>query len=184
MSDKAVEIAEFDEEAPGWKERWKVQGLDTLDWAMRRLAESRRFIAENDAVAAAAIARIKQKTEKLNAASAHDAAFFEGVIEEYVRANRKTLIGIGSKKSRSFPHGTVSFRKTGGRPVIGDKETLLHWARSQPIESNFVRFKEELAWDVVKKHVEETGEDIPGVDTEPESETFKIEAIGDAANEH
>jgi phage host-nuclease inhibitor protein Gam len=179
-----IEVVEFDENEPGWKERWKVQGLDTLDWAMRRLAESRRFIQENDAVAAAAIARIKAKTEKLNASAAHDAAFFEGVIEEYVRANRKTLIGISSKKSRSFPHGTVSFRKTGGRPVIGDKEALLAWAMSQPVEANCVRMKVEVAWDVVKASVEKTGEIPPGVDIEPESETFKIEATGDAANEH
>jgi phage host-nuclease inhibitor protein Gam len=179
-----VEVVEFDEEAPGWKERWKIQGLDTLDWALRRLAEARRFIAENDAVAAANIARIEKATEKLNAASAHDVAFFSGVIEQYVRDNRRTLIGIGSKKSRSFPHGTVSFRKTGGRPVIGDKEALMQWAMAQPVEANVVRLKMELAWDQIKSMVEEKAiRPPPGVDIEPETETFKIEAIGDAAND-
>lgn len=190
VDDSAVAVVvsvdvSIDDEAPDFQERWSIGNVAELDWAMKRLAEFRKMVAQNNAVEAANIARVKAVTQRLNESMAGDIAFFSGQIEQYVRANRLALIGSGKKKSRTFVHGTVAFRKSGGHPVITDKELLFQWAMSQPVEANVIRLKTELAWDTIKSMVEKTtGEIPPGVDIEPETESFKIEAIGDAANEH
>ena len=185
MSEQAVEVEYVDEHDEQARPGWLIEGVDSLDWALSRLAALKREIDENEAVAEAAIARLRARTAKLNERAARGVAFFESRIREYAENHRKDLLGGGKKKSRALPHGVIAWRKSGGGFRVGDRAALLEWAQKQPVELDFVRLKEEPAWDVIKAHCEKTGECPPGVDTEPESETLKIEAISmEAKNGH
>lgn len=166
-----------DEEDQRATDGWHIQDIETLDWALSRMADLKREIAENESVMEAAIIRLRMRTAKLNERAARGVTFFEGRVREYAEIHRKDLLGGGKKKSRALPHGVVSWRKSGGGFKANDKEALLAWAQKQPVELGFIRFKEEPAWDVIKAHCEKTGEAPPGVDVEPESETFKVEPI-------
>lgn len=153
---------------------WTPLNLQDLDWCLRRIAELEAEIAENNAVAAARIAEVKARTEKLNATAQRGVEFFENCARTFAEQNRELLLKGGKKKSRALPSGTVGWRKSGGRARKADEAALLEWARQQPVEKGFVRIAEEPAWDVIKTHVELTGEDVPGVEFEPEGEELQI----------
>lgn len=183
MSDADV-TAYVDEEEPRAQDGWHIEDVGALDWALSRVAALQREIRENEAITEAAIARLKVRTATLNARAERGVAFFSGRIQEYAELHRAELLGGGKRKSRALPHGSVAWKKRGGQPVVTDDAKLLEWSIAQPPELGLCRLSWKPAWDIIKENVKKTGEIPPGVDIEPESETFKIEAIGDAANEH
>jgi phage host-nuclease inhibitor protein Gam len=148
------------------------------------VAALEREIRENVALCEAAVGRLVARTETLNKRAAKGVDFFTGRIREYSEIHRAELLGGGKRKTRSLPHGSVAWKKRGGQPVVNDEKALLEWAIAQPPEQGLVRLSWTPAWSEIKEKVKATGEIPPGVDIEPESETFKIEAIGDSANEH
>jgi phage host-nuclease inhibitor protein Gam len=172
-----------DEEEPNVGPGWHVGNLSDADWALRRMASLQRQIKENDALLEANVARLQLRHAKMNEALARGLAFFAAKVEEYATLHRAELLGGGKRKSRKLLHGSIGWRKTGGGFKMNDKEALLAWAQKQPVELNLVRIKEEPAWDRIKEDLRSTGELPPGVDVEPEGETFKIEALSmEAAN--
>lgn len=161
------------EEAP--RPDFRIQDPAELDWAMSRLAALRKEKADNDAAAEQAIARIKARRDKLNATVARGEAFFESHIAAYCHENRPKILGGGKRKARTFLHGIVRWKKTGGAPEVIDQSALLVWAQAQPFELGFLRVKEEPAWSVIKEHCKKTGELPPGVELGPEGEKFEID---------
>lgn len=160
---------------------WTIADLDTLDWALSRMADSEREVEENNKLAQEAIGRIKLKTEILNERAEKAIAFFRSQIAAYAETHRAELLGGGKKKSRTLLHGTIGWRKKGGALEMKDAAALLDWARLQPIESNVLRIKEEPAWDVIKKSYPDakSGEIPPGCDVVPETEEITIKpALG------
>lgn len=183
MSEQATAaVEEFYEEVeagPGWH----IGDIESLDWALSRIADLQREIAENERVAEAAKIRIDSRTALLNARAVRGVEFFEGRIREYALLHRKDLLGGGKKKSRTLAHGSVGWRNRGGGFKCNDKDSLLAWARQQPVELGFVRLKEEADWSAIKAYCETSGEVPPGVDVEPEAEELQVKAISlEAAN--
>lgn len=188
MSDMTLDQASSyeDEERPEVKGEWRVANLVDLDWCLKRIGELELEKSDNEQMARVRIAEIQVRLEKLNARAQFGIGFFQGKIREYAEAHRDELI-TGKKKSRAFIHGSIGWRKTGGAPVKVNPESLLEWARSQPIEKGFLRIREEPAWDTIKEHVKNTGEVPNGVDLEPEDEfgSFRVEPlIGGSRGDH
>lgn len=155
---------------------WHIQDIPTADWALGRVCDLEREIAENEAVADLAISRIHLRTQALNARAQRGVEFFKGRIAAFAESHREALLGGGKKKTRSLLHGSISWRKSGGGLQVQDKEALLDWARLQPAELGFVRIKEEAAVDEVKKAFKATGEVPPGCDVAPEGEEVIVKA--------
>ena len=163
-----------DEEMPEARPGWHIGDLGALDWALSRVADLEREMAENERLAALAIERIRLRTLKLNERAARGVQFFSGRIREYAELHRAELLGGGKKKSRALVHGTVGWRKKGGGLSVTDVEALLAWARAQPVEAELLRIKEEPALSAIKKHYAATGEVPDGCDVEPEVEEFTL----------
>lgn len=180
-----IAVEYVDEDEPNARPGWHIQDLVSLDWALSRVAALQREMADNEIILDANIARLRQKHAKLNEQAARGVAFFEGRIREYADLNRDALLGGGKRKSRKFVHGSIAWKKRGGGFKVNDSAALLAWAQQQPVELGLVRMKEEPAWDEIKSRCATSGELPPGVDVEPESESFKIEASTlEVKNEH
>lgn len=163
-----------DEERPTVTELWSPSTIEEADWALSRLLDAQTEQAEIERLHAAAVARLEERKAQLLKKPQHAMRFFEGSIRKFAEANRKELLKGGKAKSRKLMFGELGWKKTGGQPVKTDEKALLEWARSQPVESEFLRVKEEPNWSEIKKAIAKTGEAVPGTDFEPESETFYV----------
>lgn len=179
---EAAQEAYQDEENPSVGHAWRIEGLDSADWALRRLGDLEQEIAENEAIAARRIEEIRIRTALLNERAMKGVAFFRARLTDYAERARSELLKGGKTKTRHLPSGSIAWRKKGGGLVKADAEALLAWAREQPIEAELVRIKEEPAWDAIKRRFETTGEVPPGCDVEPEREEISIKAVKGASN--
>lgn len=186
MSTTDPDVLYEDAEDPAVGPTWEVKTLDHADWALSRLGALERERRENEEVAALAKARIDVKLEALNARIERGIRFFASRLEAYATFAKADLLGGGKKKSRALLHGSLGWRKVPEKLAVKDREALLNWARSQPVESGLLRIKEEPALDELKKHFKTTGEVPPGTEVEPEKEEFiaKAEVSNGIGTEH
>lgn len=155
---------------------WTIDTLETLDWALSRVADLESEISENEAVAARAHAAVDMKTAQLNARAMRGAAFFRQQIAAYAQAHREELLKGGKKKSRNLLHGVVGWRSSGGGLEVTDREALLAWAKNQPAELGLLRVKLEPDLVAIKAHAKAHNLIPPGMQEKPEAEELKIEA--------
>lgn len=153
---------------------WRIEDLDMADWALKRLGELEHEIEVNEAIAAARIAEIDARTQRLNARVKKGVDFFRAQLESFAATHRGELLGAGSRKTRGLPNGSIAFRKCGGDLKTVDREALLTWAREQPVELELVRMKEEPCLPEIKKHAKELGLVPPGMEREPDGETIEV----------
>ena len=163
------------------RDGWRVENVQSLDWALSRIADLEREQAENAAIVEEHIQRLRLRLERLNAKAERGLRFFRSQVQAYADAHRHELLGGGKKKSRALPHGTVGWRKRGGGLTVVDKDALLAWARKQPIEAEVIRIKEEPALDAIKRAFRASGEVPEGCDVEPESEELIIKTTAEEA---
>lgn len=163
-----------DESGHPVREGWRVENLSSADWALSRIADLEEELAENNVVLEQAMARIRSRTEKLNEQITKGITFFRSALAAYAHEHRDALLKGGKKKSRSLLHGSIGWKQAGGDLKVQDRDALLVWARTQPVEKEFVRIKEEPAVDAVKRHFKLTGEVPPGCEVEPEREDFTV----------
>jgi phage host-nuclease inhibitor protein Gam len=166
-----------DDSDPNVRDGWSINSLSSADWALSRVSDLEAELAENNAVAEEAIARIQSRADKLNERVQKGITFFRSALAAYAYAHRDELLKGGKKKSRALLHGSLGWKKAGGDLKVQDREALLAWARTQPVEKAFLRIKEEPAVDEVKRHFKASGEIPPGCDVEPEREDFVVKTI-------
>lgn len=147
---------------------WRVENLGSADWALGRLKELEREIAQNEAIAAEAVRRLEARVQVLNDRAMRGVRFFRAKLLEYLLTHRAELLGTGKKKSRDLPHGRLGFRKAGGGLEVVDKEALLAWAQAQPVELELVRITEAPAIAAIKAHCEATQKVPPGMVLQPD----------------
>lgn len=170
-------VAEYqDEYDDGVTHAWRIENVDSADWALSRLADLEREIAENELICARRVQEMTLRTALLNERAAKGAAFFRMRLTEFAKEHREALLGGGKKKTRKLTSGEISFRKSGGVLVVKDADALLAWAQSQPVEKGFVRTTEAPSIPDVKSHFKLTGELPPGCDVEPEAEEINVKA--------
>lgn len=161
-----------DEDRPEVTAKWQPATQEDLDWMLLRLREVEVEKAEIERLHAAHVAKLEARRAELLKKPLHAEAFFKGHIQALAIALRKELLKGSKAKSRKLFYGTVGWKKAGGHPVVKDEKALLDWALKQPAETEFLRVTTEPNWKVIKAHVEQTGEDVPGVEVEPEGEKF------------
>lgn len=157
---------------------WTIESLGSADWALSRVGDLEAEIAENESIAAEAIARIEERTRLLNERANRGVRFFRGKLAEYAEAHRAELLKGGKAKSRKLLHGQIAWRAKGGGLVVTDAAALLAWAQRQPAELELTRVKEEPALAAIKAHAEANGLIPPGMTATESTDELKITATG------
>lgn len=154
---------------------WKIETAASVDWALQRVAECEAEAGAIDAQADAAIERINARRAELKERAARGSNFFRFKLTEYAMHHRSALL-TGKKKSRDFVHGRVGFRQKGGRLEVRDREALIAWLASQPVEEGLYRMRLDPEMKAIQARFKIAGEIPPGMEFIPEYEDVVIEA--------
>lgn len=158
-------------EAPEEKERFRIETKDQAAWALRKMSRIQAEIEENNQVTQAEIERIISWRDEENEKLERSISFFEGLLYEYFMALRQEDPKL---KTMKLPHGTLKMRAQQPQYEY-DEEILLSWAKENLPEA--VVIKESVAKTLVKKHIQETGELVPGVTITERPEKFAVEVV-------
>jgi phage host-nuclease inhibitor protein Gam len=145
----------------GDRERWKITDASSADWALRKLAQARKRIGENDALADAEMDRIDDWRREANKPHKGDVEYFEGLLRQW---HEEQLAEDPKRKTVSLPGGKLEARQNPDHIAIEDTNLAIKWALEN--HPSWVRVKYELEKDAIKKAggvVPETGEIAPGV---------------------
>lgn len=151
---------------------WRIQSLEGVEFALRRLGELRREAKQNEGLLKSLIAGLKLRHTTLNAKVQRGINFFEGHLRLYAEANRSALLGTGKKKSRDLHHGSIGWRTKGQSIEVKDEAAFLAWCKR--LGPEFVRTKEEPVLAAVKEHVAETGEVPEGAEVVAAVDEFQV----------
>lgn len=100
------------------------------------------------------------------------------VLTEALRRFAETNLPEG-RKSIKLPSGTLKFRRVepkyfiNGREASGKSAELLTFAKANAPQ--FVKATEYVDWSGLKKHLEETGEYVAGLEVQEYPDAFKVE---------
>ena len=154
------------------RETWRIDGLSTATWAMRKLAGIAQRRAEIQAVAEGQIDAIQRWATQADKPLADDAAFFESQLGRYALDVREA---DPRQKSVSTPYGTVTTRTVQGEWTV-DEPTVWEWAlNNRPallnVTTKFKLGEAKKALEVADGGVvdPDTGEQVPGIQVGPES---------------
>ena len=139
---QAHELAEI----VGPRERFKIETIDQVSWALRKLSAIKAKKEEIRALADAEIARIMDWAERENRSLDRDAEFFEGLLQEYMLNQR---MRDPQFKKTSTPYGTVKFRKQPAKWEYND-EKLIESLKAIG-RTDLIRVKEEPNKEELKK---------------------------------
>lgn len=172
--EEALETIESEET----KERFKIENLDSANWAFRKLAALERKEKEITQLADAEKRRIAtwEKEEKAQIQSSKD--FFNFLLEEYYRGQRE----LDPKFKLSTPYGKVTSRKQQAKWNYDD-EKVLEWLKENDAE--LIRVKEEINKAELKKKyqivgssvVTEDGEIVEGISIEEREPSISIKVV-------
>ncbi|WP_077369685.1 host-nuclease inhibitor Gam family protein [Anaerosalibacter sp. Marseille-P3206] len=178
-----MEVENIEEEE---KERFKIQDVEQVNWAFRKIKAFQSEINQTNELADKELERIEIWRKKENETARNSIEFFQGLIIEYFAEMKKK----DPKYKISTPYGKVSTRKQ--QPKWNyDDEKLVEWLEHYKPE--LVRVKKEINKTDFKKAVKdedgfiaigdgkvassETGEVIEGVTIEERPETINIKVV-------
>ncbi|MDC0763460.1 host-nuclease inhibitor Gam family protein [Brevibacillus sp. AG] len=162
------------------RQRFKITDLDSLNWALRKIAALDAQLAEKNELAAKEKARIDKWLHKESKSIQQSKEFLEGLITIFAHEQRSK---DPKWKSESTPYGKVSLRKM---PAKWDynEELALETVQSAGMDK-FIRIKTELDKAILKKSVvvrddgqvvdPETGLVIAGVTVSDQPDILKVE---------
>jgi phage host-nuclease inhibitor protein Gam len=155
---------------------WRIENLQSADWALSRLAECDAEAAAIDDQAEAAIARIRARADALKMKAAKGSSFFRFKLAEFAERERGNLL-TGKRKSREFVHGKIGWRSKPERLEVTDKDALTAWLAVQTPERGLYRveFKPEMR--ALQELLRTTGEVPPGCEVKPAEESLTVEAL-------
>jgi phage host-nuclease inhibitor protein Gam len=157
-----------DTENPEVRGPWKIETITSADWALARMAELQAEADSIDEQAQKAKERIDARAASLKERIARGLGYFRYKLLEYAETHKATLLGGGKKKSRTFLHGTLGWRRRGGKLVVKEPDALRAWLVTQPVESGLYRMKVEPEMVELQRRFKEHGECPPGCDAEPD----------------
>lgn len=145
------------------REKYKIGGPSEADWALRKLAQARRRIAENDELARLEEQRLhewhRQSCEPLE----RDIEYFESILRNW---HEEQLEADPKRKSVSLPGGKLVAKNPDSIEVDGEK--FIPWALVN--RPDWVRTKHEPEKAAIKQAAAidvTTGEIAPGVTIVP-----------------
>lgn len=166
-------------------DQYKIDNLDSLDWAFRKIASYRDDLSEQEALAKSQIEKITKWIEGERTKAERNISFFEYLITEY---HSSILTENPKKKSISTPNGKV--QSTTRKPSIVKPENdglpqLIEYAEQNDF-NKFVEVNKELKWSEFKKElqlkeldgkqvvVDSNGRIVPNVPISEGGTTFKV----------
>lgn len=160
--------------------RFIITNTGQADWALRKITQRDRRVADVTALAAREIERIRTWAEAEVRSANDDRAYFAGLLEEWHR----TLLAEDPKaKTVKLPHGTLSARQSPATWTFDD-EPFIAWAQSNA--PALLRIKTEVNKVQAKKDLELhtqsdgemvvvlQGEHVPGVAVTPGDVQFSV----------
>lgn len=163
------------------KQRFEITGLDSLNWAFRKLAAIKAKENEITNLAEAERARIDTWEQEQKKYLTQNIEFFEMLIKEY---HAKQLEADPKAKTISTPYGTTKSRASKAQPDKGDETALLQYVKENNMQECV---KESLKWTELKKKlrvvsvgdkeivVDENGQPVPGAAVKPATITYSVE---------
>ena len=100
-------------------------------------------------------------------------AYMRAVVEQWATVNRDSMVRLGTKTIK-IPEGEISWRKTGGRLVVTDKDALAAWCVEEGPLLALYRVKTEPEMARVQNVFKATGVIPPGCEYSPEVEEIRI----------
>lgn len=163
------------------KKRYQITGIDSLNWAFRKVAALQAKSKEVETLAAAEKQRIDQWASTELKPIENSIEFFKQLITEY---HAKQLEQDPKSKTISTPYGKSKSRATKEQPDKENEELILQHVIENGMDDYI---KNSVKWADLKKSlkivdisgekvvVDENGQVIPGVAVKPESITYSVE---------
>lgn len=160
------------------KERFKIEDLEQLNWALRKLATLDEQQSEIDELADKEMLRIKSWHEKESESIGHSKSFFESLVGEYAIKQRDNDPKFKNVKT---PYGKVGFRKQQPKWNYDDEILIKHLKASEL--TDLFKTKEEPKKAEIKKQfkvldsgqvVDSNGEIVPGITVEEQGDKLDI----------
>lgn len=163
------------------KEGFKINDLDTANWAFEKIAVIVKKQKEIDDLAEKKIQQIKDWQDAENKIYENDKAGLEYMLTEYYRINKEK-----DKKFRlSTPLGKVTSRKSGTSIKYKDESKVLEQLKERGL-TDFIRIKEEINKKDLSKafHITESGkvidvngEEIEGAYAEEGTTSYSVKVV-------
>ncbi len=151
---------------PVSEDTWRIQSEDDAQWVVGLMVEADAAIERHQAQAAARLAELKGRRDRLTAR-------FGAELEAWAQQESERR----GRRSVTLLTGTVAFRKVPGRLSIRDAElaqvTASAREMSECVELRRV-FLPAAYRDAAQKHLEEAGELLPGVEMVPERDSMSV----------
>lgn len=175
------QLQETELESTDQYESFKIDNIDGLNWAFRKLNAYQVQKQEIQSLAETERNRINH-WEKCELKSIDDSiAFFKSKIQEY----HSQVLANGGKKTLSTPYGKSKAKTSKAQPEKKDEEKLMAFVEENNLE--FIKIEKKLQWGELKKTlkivvkdgkqvvIDENGQEVPGVAVKPESVSFSVE---------
>lgn len=150
-----LDVPETDDE----RERFRIDGPNTAEWALRKLARIEHQLAEDELVAQDEQERIDAWLRERSSAAERDASYFRSILTEW---HREVLAEDPKKKTITLPAGVLKARKRPDTVDVVDFDALKDFAEGNG-RLELLRVKVEPDKPAIKKAVIEAGEAVPGV---------------------
>ncbi|MFI3604994.1 host-nuclease inhibitor Gam family protein [Vagococcus fluvialis] len=174
------EIEELTTTSEEEKQGWAINNLESVNWALRKIAALNKQINENEQLAKEEKYRIEQWEQRENSSHKQSVEFFEQKISEY----HSKLLADDPKAKIKTPYGQVSSRKVSAKIDYGDN--TINELKELGLDE-YVRVKEEVNKADLKKVltitddlkvVTEDGEVLSSAIVTPESHKTVIKVEG------
>lgn len=158
---------------------FRITDQQAAVWAIRKIRQAREHEAEISATAQAEMDRINSWLSKKLADTRGTVSRMEAYLHDYIITLQKD-----NPKLKSLDLPGARLQTTKRTKFQYDDAAVIAWARENlPDAINRVT-KETLSKDAVKKHFQDTGEAIPGLEVAQEmSFSVKLTEEGEQANE-
>lgn len=148
---------------PDEQERFKITNDQKAAWALKKIKELETDITEWKVYYALQLKKIEENNQ-------NNIEYFKGLLHEYfVSVPHKTT--KGGQEKYELPGGELIL-KPESTDFTRDDKTLLEWCKNEKPE--FVRTKEEPAWNDIKAHIKATGELPAGVEISTKPPEFTV----------
>ena len=155
-------------------ERFKIDDLETADWALTKIAEAENEIEKNKSYADMQRHKIDEWETDVNKEFENTISFMKSHLQLYLQTQ--------DKKSIKLINGNIGFRKRQDKWHIPNSEELVKALESTELH-DLIRVKKEPALSELKKHLtvvgdqvlyEKTGEVIEGIKIEKQEDSFNV----------
>jgi hypothetical protein len=161
-----LELGDSEEVETTDREQFHITDDSSADWLLRKYAAINAEISLIQNQAAAAVKRLQSDREGLE-------RLYQAELEEYAR--QRIAADKRGRKSVILPHGTVAFRTIPAGLKIVDEQEALEWAIREGRCYGEVKVLDKAVFRAIAgDYLNIKGELLPGVEMQPERESFGI----------